>query len=232
VTPPPARILVVDDEPEILRALRSSLTHRGYEVVTAERGDEALARVRSNHPDAILIDLGLPDLHGVEVIRRIRADSSVPIVVLSARGDEQGKVEALDVGADDYVTKPFGVEELLARLRAALRRGTAPSPARTVFRLGAIVVDAEQRAVTVEGRPVHLTPIEYGLLRALCEQPNRVLTHGRLLRTVWGDAYASEGHYLHVHIANLRRKIEPNPRAPVYLLTEPGVGYRLRSDDD
>lgn len=231
MTGPGARVLVVDDEPEIRRALRTSLRNSGFDVQAAESGEDALELFARRRPDLVVLDLGLPGIDGIEVIRRIRAEAPTPIVVLSVRDEEPTKIAALDLGADDYVTKPFGVGELLARVRVALRHaaGRAPGEAATIA-AGPIAIDLERRAVAVEGREVHLTPIEYDLLRTLAERPNRVFTHRMLLQRVWGPTHGTEGHYLHVHVANLRRKIEPEPRHPRYLLTEPGVGYRLSAD--
>jgi two-component system KDP operon response regulator KdpE len=231
MSPPGPRVLVVDDEPEILLALRTNLGRRGYDVVTAATGEEALTEFERARPELIVLDLALPGIDGLEVIRRVRTEAATPILVLSARENEPEKIEALDLGADDYVTKPFGLGELLARVRVALRHGAGrASGAPSTVQAGPIAVDLERRIVTLEGREVHLTPIEWGLLRVLAEHPNRVFTHRMLLHRVWGPQYGSEGHYLHVHVANLRRKIEPDPSAPRHLITEPGVGYRLRTD--
>ena len=223
-----ARILVVEDDPGILRALKTNLTRHGFEVETAETGGQALDSFSCRPPDLILLDLGLPDIDGTVVIQEVRARASTPIVVLSVRGAEHDKVAALDLGADDYLTKPFGVEELLARVRVALRHvagvasGTAP-----VFKTGDLEVDIERRRVRVGAEEVHLTPTEYDLLKTFVSQPDKVLTDRMLLRAVWGPEYGSEAHYLHVYVARLRRKIERDPQRPRYLLTEPGVGYRL-----
>ena len=219
------KILVVDDEPQILRALRTTLRGAGYDVKTAATGEEALAAAAADPPEAVILDLVLPDLHGTEVYRELRAWSAAPILVLSAVGDEQEKVAALDAGADDYVTKPFGMDELLARLRASLRRAaTASEP---VLKVGELVVDLEKHAVSFGGRPVSLTPNEFDLLRYLAQNEGKLLTHQMILREVWGPRYGSESHYLHVYVSQLRRKIEPDPARPRYLLTEPGAGYRL-----
>ena len=220
-----SRILVVDDEPQILRALKTNLSAAGYEVETAATGEEALASAATNPPDALILDLVLPDGTGTEITRELRTWTSVPIVVLSAVGDEHEKVEALDAGADDYVTKPFGMAELLARLRASLRRGGPPNG--PVIELGALTVDLEKKALLVNGKLVALTPHEFDLLRLLATNEGKLLTHRAILREVWGPAYGSESHYLHVYISQLRRKIEPDPSRPRYLLTEPGAGYRL-----
>jgi two-component system, OmpR family, KDP operon response regulator KdpE len=226
-----ARILVVDDEPEILRALRTNLTAHGYEVLSATSGAEAQAAYAARHPDLILLDLGLPDVDGLELVEQIRAHAATPIVVLSARGAERDKVRALDLGADDYLTKPFGVEELLARIRVALRHAAHPtSGSAPVFRSGDLAVDLERRQVTVGGREVKLTPTEYALLRAFITHPDKVLTRRMLLQEVWGPEYGTEAHYLHVYVASLRRKLEPDPQRPRYLLTDPGVGYRFSAE--
>jgi two-component system KDP operon response regulator KdpE len=219
------RVLVVDDEPQILRALQMSLAGEGYEVVTARTAAEALTAAAARPPEAVILDLLLPDGHGTDVCRELRDWTAVPIVVLSAVGDEAEKVAALDAGADDYVTKPFGVEELLARLRAALRR-TAPSP-EPVLEVGGLRMDLERRLVSMDGKQVSLTRIEYDLLRLLAQNEGKLLTHPAILRSVWGPAYGQESNYLHVYVSHLRRKIEPDPARPRYLLTEPGVGYRL-----
>jgi two-component system KDP operon response regulator KdpE len=221
----PLRILVVDDEPQILRALQTSLRAAGYEVETAANAADALMAAGSHPPDAVILDLVLPDGTGTDVARRLREWTSAPILVLSVVGDEREKVAALDAGADDYVTKPFSVEELLARLRAALRR-SAPS-ADPVLELGDLKIDLEKRAVWSGDRPVALTRTEYDLLRVLAQSPGKLFTHPALLREVWGPAYARESHYLHVYVSQLRRKIEPDPARPRYLLTESGAGYRL-----
>jgi two-component system, OmpR family, KDP operon response regulator KdpE len=226
-----AHILVVDDEPGILRAVRTVLDRRGFQVHEAESGMEALDSYKKQRPDLILLDLGLPDIEGLEVIRQVRATSNVPIVVLSVREAEQDKVRALDLGADDYLTKPFGIEELLARIRVALRHGlVAGSGTTAVYRTGDLEVDLEHRMVRVDGRQVHLTPTEYELLKAFVTHPNKVFTDRMLLQQVWGSEYGSEGHYLHVYMARLRKKLEKDPQNPRYLLTEPGVGYRLLAE--
>jgi two-component system KDP operon response regulator KdpE len=224
-------VLVVDDEPAILRAVQTNLARHDFQVGTAASGRDALQAVERFHPDVLLLDLGLPDMEGAEVIRAIRARSSLPIVVLSAREAERDKVQALDLGADDYLTKPFGVDELLARVRVALRHAARPSQGTApVFRTGDLEVDLERRRVTVGGSEVHLTPTEYELLKALITHPNKVLTDRMLLQQVWGSAYGDEGHYLHVYVARLRKKLELDPQAPRYIGTEPGVGYRLLAD--
>jgi two-component system KDP operon response regulator KdpE len=219
------RILVVDDEPQILRALRATLQGAGYEVTTAATGEEALRLAALRPPEAVVLDLVLPDRTGTDVARELRTWSKVPILVLSAVGDESEKVAALDAGADDYVTKPFGTDELLARLRAVLRR--ASPDAGPVLEIGELVIDLEKHAVTMRGKPVSLTPNEFGLLRLLAQNEGKLLTHPTILREVWGPAYDDESHYLHVYVSQLRRKLEPDPARPRYLLTEPGAGYRL-----
>jgi two-component system, OmpR family, KDP operon response regulator KdpE len=220
-----SRVLVVDDEPQILRALQTSLRGAGYEVDTATTAEQALTSAAVKPPDAIILDLVLPDGRGTDVTRELRSWSDVPVIVLSVVGDESEKVAALDAGADDYVTKPFGVDELLARLRAALRRAD-PSP-EPVLQIGDLRLDLEGREVAMDGRIVQLTPHEYELLRLLARNEGKLLTHESILREVWGKAYADESHYLHVYVSQLRRKLEPNPARPRYILTEPGVGYRL-----
>lgn len=223
-----ARILVVDDEPAIVRSLRANLEGHGFRVDAADDGRDALERFERFRPDLVLLDLNIPTVDGFAVIGAIRKRGATPIIVLSVRGSERDKVTALDLGADDFLTKPFGVDELLARVRVALRHiARPPHGAEPVFATGALRVDLEQRSVTVRGEAVHLTPTEYGLLKALVAHPNRVLTDGMLLREVWGAEYGDESHYLHVYIARLRRKLESDPQAPRYLITEPGVGYRL-----
>ena len=227
-----ARVLVVDDEPAILRAVQTNLRRHDFQVETATNGREALAAYDRLRPDLVLLDLGLPDLDGMEVIRQIRAHASTPIVVLSAREAERDKVAALDQGADDYLTKPFGVDELLARVRVALRHLARPAfGTEAIFRTGDLAVDLERRRVSVGGQEVRLTPTEYDLLKALLQHPNRVLTDRMLLQQVWGPRYGSEAHYLHVYVARLRKKLETDPQRPRYLITEPGVGYRLLADE-
>ena len=218
-------MLVVDDEPQILRALQLKLRAAGYAVDTAATAADALAGAAARPPDAVILDLVLPDGRGTDVCRELRRWSAAPVLLLSVVGEEQEKVAALDAGADDYVEKPFGVEELLARLRAALRR--AGPPGGPVLEIGELAVDLEKRLVTVQGRAVQLTPHEFGLLRLLAQNEGKLLTHPTILREVWGPAYGDESHYLHVYVSQLRRKIEPDPARPRYVLTEPGVGYRL-----
>jgi two-component system KDP operon response regulator KdpE len=219
------RVLVVDDEPQILRALQTNLRGAGYDVDTAATAEDALAAAALRPPDAVILDLVLPDGRGTDVCRELRRWSTAPVLLLSVVGEEHEKVAALDAGADDYLEKPFGVEELLARLRAALRRaGPRGGP---VLELGDLAIDLDKRLVMIEGRPVQLTPHEFGLLQLLAQNEGKLLTHRTILREVWGPAYGDESHYLHVYVSQLRRKIEPDPARPRYLLTEPGVGYRL-----
>lgn len=222
-----ARVLVVDDEPAIRRFLHVSLTAHGYVVLEAATGQAALAAVASHHPDVIVLDLGLPDVDGVDVTRMLREWTQIPVIILSVRGQEEVKIAALDAGADDYLTKPFGMGELLARLRAALRR-SSQAVSEPVFTSSELVVDLTRRLVTISSREVQLTPTEYDLLRVLVTHAGQVLTHRHLLREVWGAGYERETHILRVNISNLRRKIESDLARPHYILTEPGVGYRLR----
>jgi two-component system KDP operon response regulator KdpE len=219
-------VLVVDDEPAMVRALRINLTARHYDVVSAHDGAGGLAEMARARPDAVILDLGLPDMDGVEVIRGIRGWSAVPIIVLSAREDEGQKIEALDAGADDYVTKPFGMGELLARLRASTRRG-APAEDEPVVETADFTVDLHARRVVRDGADVRLTPTEWQVLELLARHRGRLVTTRQLLTTVWGPAYESETHYLHVYLGQLRRKLEPDPSRPRHLLTEAGMGYRL-----
>jgi two-component system, OmpR family, KDP operon response regulator KdpE len=223
----PPRILVVDDEPNILGTLAPLLRARGYEVHTAMNARAAIETVDREKPDLIVLDLGLPDLDGVEVCRQIRESLSVPIVVLSARGAEGDKVRALDVGADDYVTKPFGAEELLARIRAALRRSDAPAPPSEPIVRGGLTIDRERFRVLRDGEEVRLTPKEFELLTFLAQHPGRVLTHRAILKAIWGPNAVDQPEHLRVLIGALRKKIEVNPSTPVYILTEPWVGYRF-----
>jgi two-component system KDP operon response regulator KdpE len=223
------RILVVDDETAILRFLRTALDTGEFSLHQAENGHAALAAAVAVRPDIILLDLGLPDMDGVEVIRRIREWSPVPIIVLSVRELEDDKVKALDAGADDYLTKPFGVAELVARIRVALRR-SLQQVQEPVFRFGELEVDLSRRRVVVRGDEIQLTPTEYELLRLLVTHAGKVLTHGHILRQIWGVAYVEQPHVLRVNISNLRHKIETDPSRPRYIVTEPGVGYRLKGD--
>ena len=218
-------MLVVDDEPQFLRALATSLRGAGYEVETAETAAAALTAAALRPPDAVVLDLLLPDQKGTDVCRELRTWSDAPIVLVSAVGDEDEKIAALDVGADDYVTKPFAIGELLARLRAVLRR--AGQPGEPVLRLGPLTIDLEKSLVAVDGEPVHLTPHEFRILRLLAQNEGKLLTHRTILREVWGPAYGEESNYLHVYVSQLRRKLEPDPAKPRYILTEPGAGYRF-----
>lgn len=223
------RILIVDDEPSIQRFLGAALDTGDYSIHQAENGRAALAAATATRPNVILLDLGLPDMDGVEVIRRIREWSQVPIIVLSVRDREDDKVGALDAGADDYLTKPFGVAELIARIKVALRR-SLPQESEPVYRIEELEVDLARRRVLVAGDEVQLTPTEYELLRLLVVHAGKVLTHGHILRQIWGVAYVEQPHVLRVNISNLRHKIEKDPSRPRYILTEPGVGYRLRAE--
>jgi two-component system KDP operon response regulator KdpE len=225
----PAPILVVDDEPQILRALQLTLTRAGYEVETAKTAEEALSVAATSLPEAVILDLVLPDGSGIDVTKSLRGWTTVPILILSAVGDERDKVAALDAGADDYVTKPFSVAELLARLRASLRR-TAPS-SEPVLEVGNLRIDFEKDAVFRDGELVHLTPHEFAMVRLFAKNEGRLLTQRTILREVWGPAYERESHYLHVYVSQLRRKLEPDPDGPHYFLTEPGAGYRFVGPD-
>jgi len=221
------KVLVIDDEAPILRALKINLTARKYEVSTAADGTSGLAAMARERPDVLILDLGLPDMDGTEVIRGVRGWTSTPIIVLSAWGQESQKVAALDAGADDYVTKPFGMDELLARLRAAVRRAS-PAPDEPVVTTGEFTVDLARKRVTRAGSDVRLTPTEWQLLEVLVRNSDRLVTQRQLLHEVWGPGYQTEANYLRVYVANLRRKLEPDPSAPRFLLTEPGMGYRFR----
>ncbi len=221
------RVLVVDDEPAIRRFLRTSLSAHGYSVFEAVNGQEGLAAVTTHRPDLVILDLGLPDIDGIEITRRLREWTPVPIIIVTVQEQERAKIAALDAGADDYVTKPFGMGELLARMRAALRRAASPA-AEPVFTAGQLTVDLAQRLVTVAEREVQLTPTEYDLLRTLVMHAGKVLTHRQLLSQVWGAGYEGEAHLLRVNMSNLRHKLEPDAARPSFIVTEPGVGYRLR----
>lgn len=221
------RILVVDDETSIRRYLRAALSAQGFAIYEAASGQEAIHAVISDHPDIIILDLGLPDFDGIEVTRRLREWSQTPIIILSVREAESDKIAALDAGADDYLTKPFSTGELMARMRVALRH-LAGKPDEPILQVDDLKMDLARRLVTVDDKQVSLTPTEYEILRLLLQHAGKVLTHHQLLRQVWGSAYESEMHILRVNISNLRRKIEPDPSRPHYLLTEPGVGYRIR----
>jgi two-component system KDP operon response regulator KdpE len=224
-------VLLIEDEQQIRRFLRASIPEEGYSLIEAASGLEALSTfTHRDDIDLVLVDLGLPDIDGLEVISQLRKKSRVPIIVLSARGQEQAKIEALDRGADDYITKPFTIGELLARLRAALRRAgqQADETDAQVFNLGDIRIDLEARLVRRNQEEIHLTPIEFGLLSSLLKHAGKVVTHNQLLKEVWGDEYLGETHYVRVYMAQLRAKLETNPARPRYIMTEPGVGYRLK----
>ena len=225
-------ILLIEDDAQISRFLRASLVTQGYELIEAETGKEGVALAASRVPDVVLLDLGLPDMEGLEVIKQLRTWSSVPIIVLSARGQERDKVANLDAGADDYLTKPFGIGELLARIRVALRKAMPAEEGKpeAMYSLGDIKVDFQRRLVFRHQEEVHLTPIEYKLFAALIKHRGKVVTHRQLLKEVWGPSYTEQNPYLRIFILNLRRKLEADPTRPQYLLTEPGVGYRLRDD--
>jgi two-component system KDP operon response regulator KdpE len=219
------RVLVVDDEPQFLRALQTNLRGAGYDVTTATTAEEALSTAALKPPEAIILDLLLPDRRGTDVCRELRRWTDAPIILVSAVGDEAEKIAALDAGADDYVTKPFAIGELLARLRAVLRRvGSATEP---TLEIGELRLDLDKRSVSIRGEAVHLTPHEFELLRLLARNEGKLLTHKTILREVWGPAYQMESSYLHVYVSQLRRKLEPDPARPRYILTEPGAGYRL-----
>jgi two-component system KDP operon response regulator KdpE len=224
------RILVVDDEKQIRRMLRAALEGYGYDIAEAASGHEGLSQTSIFHPDVIILDLGLPDIDGIEVIERLREWTQVPVIVLSVREHEDDKIKALDVGADDYVTKPFSMGELLARLRAALRR-TAGSEDTPILVFGELSIDISHRNVSVRGEEVKLTPTEYEVLKYLAQQAGRVVTHRQLLKAVWGSNYQEHSQYLRVYVGQLRRKLEVDPSQPAYIITEPGVGYRLVTRD-
>jgi len=221
-----AKVLVVDDEKQIRRVLETALPSHGYDVTSAASGFEALNQAAIIHPDLVVLDLGLPDLDGTEIIRRLREWTGVPIIVLSVREDENDKIKALDAGADDYVTKPFSMGELLARMRVALRRAARPE-AEPVLTFGDLVVDLLHRKVLLKGEELHLTPTEFEILKYLALQAGKVVTHSQVLRAVWGPNSEGETHYLRIYVASLRRKIEADPSQPSLIVTEPGVGYRL-----
>jgi two-component system KDP operon response regulator KdpE len=222
-------LLVIEDEPQIRRFLRATLTAHGYRLLEATTGQDGLVQAATRQPDLVILDLGLPDLDGLEVTRRLREWTTLPIIVLSARGQEADKIAALDAGADDYMTKPFGVGELLARLRVALRHAmrTSQDSETAIFTVGDLQVDMSQRRVYVATQEVHLTPMEYRLLTTLVHHAGKVVTHHQLLTAVWGPGHTHETHYVRVYMNQLRHKLESNPARPRYLLTEPGVGYRL-----
>jgi two-component system KDP operon response regulator KdpE len=227
----PSMVLAVDDDVQILRALRTSLQARGYEIQTAPNGETALDMLAKDRFDVVILDLGLPGIDGQEVIRRLRSWSDTPIIVLTVRESQEQKVAALDAGADDYVIKPFAMEELLARMRAVRRRVT-PESSRSLLQFGDLEVDLARQAVKLGGELVHLTPIEYRLLEAMTTHPGKLLTHGWLLQTVWGPGYAKESHYLRVYIQQLRRKLGDDPGRPRFILTESGLGYRWKPEPD
>jgi two-component system KDP operon response regulator KdpE len=221
-----AHILVVDDEAQIRRFLRISLEANGYHVNETQSGQDAITKTAQLRPDLVILDIGLPDMDGLEVLKRLREWTKTPVIMLSVRDSDRDKVSALDAGADDYLTKPFSVEELMARIRVA-QRHAQPDPEEQIFTTGNLQVDLTRRLVTVRGEPVKLTPTEYALLRLLIQHAGRVLTHRQILREVWGPEYVNETHYLRVYFAQLRQKIEDDPALPQIILTEPGVGYRL-----
>jgi two-component system KDP operon response regulator KdpE len=229
----PIRILVVEDEPQMLKFLGASLASEGYRTLEATTGAQGIELVRTYNPDLVLLDLGLPDKDGMDVTREVRELSNRPIIVLSARGQESDKIRALDVGADDYLTKPFGTGELMARIRVALRHAAHAKEERTepILQVGELEIDLDRHRVTRAGEEVHLTPNEYKLLAFLMKHAGKVLTHRQLLKEVWGAAYATQTHYLRVYMVQLRHKLEADPTRPRYLLTEPGVGYRLKTAD-
>jgi two-component system KDP operon response regulator KdpE len=219
-------VLVVDDEPQILRALKTTLQATNYKVESARTGEEGLAIAAAQAPELVVLDLGLPDIDGTEVIRRLRAWSDVPVIVLSVRADQSDKIEALDAGADDYVTKPFETEELLARMRATLRRINGAPDEPPVLTFGSLEIEPAKKLVRLDGEMIHLTPTEYSLLEAMATNPGKLLTHQWLLRKVWGQGYATESHYLHVYVRQLRQKLRDDGARPTFIVTEPGVGYR------
>ena len=226
------RILVVDDEPQLTRVLRTGLKSRGYDVRAAADGLAGFETFSDWHPDLVITDLAMPVMDGLELCRRLRAISQVPIIVLSAKGEEKTKVEALDIGADDYITKPFGIDELLARVRASLRRAVTvtPEPESTILNAGDFHIDLETRKVLVNDREVHLTPKEFDLLVYFVKHSGKVLTHRTLLAAIWGGNYVEQNEYLRVFVGNLRKKLEPDPTHPRYILTEPWIGYRFSAD--
>ena len=225
------RVLVVDDEPQILRALATNLKARDYEVLLAESGEDALSIAAEKHPDVVVLDIGLPGIDGIEVVRGLRGWTNVPIIMLSVREGEVDKVAALDAGADDYVTKPFGMNEVLARLRAALRRHH-PEPEQPVIRTDAFELDLAAKTAARDGAPVHLTPTEWAIVETLTRHPGRLITQRQLLQDVWGPQYEHETNYLRVHLAAIRKKLEPMSSRPRYFVTEPGIGYRFEPDRD
>ncbi|HEY8080400.1 MAG TPA: response regulator [Labilithrix sp.] len=232
MTDVPIRILVIEDEPQMLKFLRASLASEGWRTIEATTAKEGLALARTHNPDLVLLDLGLPDMDGMDVTRELREWSTRPILVISARDQENDKIRALDVGADDYVTKPFGTGELMARIRVALRHSARDGADKheALLRVGGLELDLDKRRVLVDAREVHLTPNEYKLFAVLMKHAGKVLTHRQLLKDVWGPAYADQTHYLRVYMVQLRHKLEADPARPRYLVTEPGVGYRLRAE--
>ncbi|HTK98179.1 MAG TPA: response regulator [Pseudomonadales bacterium] len=220
-------VVLIEDEPQIRRLLRTVLPAQGIELFEAENGSKGLVEVGTRRPDVVILDLGLPDIGGVEVVKRLREWTEVPVIILSARTDETDKIAALDAGADDYLTKPFGVGELLARLRVAMRRSARTQDGTQVVTVGPVTVDLNARRVERDGAAVHLTPIEYRLLALLVKHAGKVLTHRHLLKEVWGPSHVEDAHYLRIYMAQLRRKLEADATQPRYLITEPGVGYRL-----
>ncbi|GBG58157.1 DNA-binding response regulator [Sporomusaceae bacterium FL31] len=221
-----ARILIIEDESQIRKLLKVSLSAHGYDLEEAVNGKDGVNRAATFKPDLLIIDLGLPDIDGKEVVKQIREWSETPIIILTARDQEQEKIEALDSGADDYITKPFGVGELLARMRVCLRHA-ATAEQQPILACGSLVVDLQQRRVTVEGHEVKLTPTEYEIIKMMMQHAGKVITHKQLLKAVWGSAYQQDTHYIRVYIGQLRRKIEQNPTQPRYIITESGIGYRL-----
>ena len=225
------RVLVVDDEPQIQKLLRVALTAHGYEVSEAASGQEGINQAALAKAEMVIVDLGLPDMDGKEVVRRIREWSAIPILILSARDQEEEKIAALDLGADDYVTKPFSIGELMARMRVARRRTAVNEDGLAVVTCGELIIDLALRKVTVGGHEIHLTPTEYEIIKVLAQHAGRVLTHKQLLKAVWGTAYNEDTHYIRVYIGQLRRKLEENPARPRYIVTESGIGYRLLETD-
>jgi two-component system KDP operon response regulator KdpE len=230
VSPPSPVVVLIEDEPQIRRFLRATLGSSGYRLHEATSGEDGLVEAATRQPDVVILDLGLPDIDGLQVIRRLREWSTVPIIVLSARGQEGDKVAALDAGADDYVSKPFAVGELMARLRVALRHAAVGESGEPTFTVAGLRVDQVKRLVQMDGKDVHLTPIEYRLLTTLVRHAGRVVSQRQLLKDVWGPAHTDQAHYLRVYMGTLRRKLEQDPARPRYLLTEPGVGYRLAAE--
>jgi two-component system KDP operon response regulator KdpE len=232
MTTPHPIVVLIEDEPQIRRFLRAILPSQGIELFEAASGERGIVEVGLHRPDVVVLDLGLPDINGVDVVKRLREWTDVPIIVLSARSEEADKIAALDAGADDYVTKPFGVGELLARLRAAMRRRARRADGAETFVIGPITIDLAARRIERAGEAVHLTPIEYRLFTELVRHAGKVLTHRQLLKEVWGPSHVEDAHYLRIYMAQLRRKLEDDPTQPRYLLTEPGVGYRLETPLD